>query len=1131
MTLASKTKRYMLAMLACLCCLCTVLLLFPVSLLPASADANPQYMLKVDGSKGPNWASLVDTEIAGGDNATIPAGTYIFSFDYYTKEESKLEGAVFFIDSRKMVSKGLAAGRHRYFAEVELNSDVLGSFPMCHLGIDKGTSVDIGYMWNFKLELKDGDGKNYLKNPNFETGTLKGWRYGFQDCAADATTTADGMFSVVPFDESLVTEKYMLKVDGTLGSAWEALVCPVSIPEDGNYTFTFEYYRTADCTGNPLARSFYWDGSKMNYPIQGGLSEGRGTFSGTTAFTKGQSVEFGIDRQNLKTGAVYVWNLKLTKEGGSGNLLANSDFSGGNMAGWKESGKALGDTVTASGPFSVLEYDESLFGTPDDGKTYMLKMTNGRAGITYRLNVGTDIPEGTYVFAFDYFCDSNAAAVQADARFFGAGYSKAATKTLAPGRNTMTLEYTYNSGNVIAPGVLMPGVNGADGDPDIYMWNFKLTRKGDSDGKNYLSSFETGRFEGWRPGDQPAADASANGQFTVMEYDESLFVDSGDEDDGKTYMLKLDGSLGSAWEALVCPVSIPEDGNYTFSFDYFRAYDCAGNPLARSFYWDGSKMTYPIQGGLSEGRGAFSGTAAFTAGQSVEFGIDRQNLKTGVVYIWNLKLTKAGSSTNLLKNPRFSNGYMDGWKLGGKTPTGSVVSADPFAVLEYNEDLFVVPDDGKRYMLKIDGSSLETIWARLTQPITAPEDGTYVYTFNYYRTMDSTGVILARGFFGTEFPLQGNLANGKNSYRAEADFRKGDSFQIGFDRQNGSGTVYIWDLKLTKKDGDGRNLLKDPGFKNGKLTSWGAPGESVSGPFSVLEYDESLFTTIDPDDGKTYMIKLPGAGNVLKADDYVEETGNWIYFGQAFRVKMGDVYTFSYNYYTERTTTALARISPLTRMDQPVVQTLMAHYIEGKMVVTFRVGEQQGHGTYMGEMTEEQKQQAQYDAATDTVFLWFGITPGYYGDSYVWNLSLKKQGSDVNLFDNPNFQRGGGTMSGWFLNGTNPGAVKKKLNFEVSELDRSIWKDKIIEVPEQEDPRDPNVNFTLERDSSLYDADHTVDPNIQNGGNTNFDTPDGSDVHTGERTHTAACATVSAVCLVLATAAVLYPRLKRKKQR
>lgn len=165
------------------------------------------------------------------------------------------------------------------------------------------------------------------------------------------------------------------------------------------------------------------------------------------------------------------------------------------------------------------------------------------------------------------------------------------------------------------------------------------------------------------------------------------------------------------------------------------------------------------------------------------------------------------------------------------------------------------------------------------------------------------------------------------------------------------------------------------------------------------------------------------------------------------------------------------------------------------------------------------------------VFLWFGITPGYYGDSYVWNLSLKKQGSDVNLFDNANFQRGGGTMAGWFFNGVDFGAVKKKLNFEVSELDRSIWKDKIIEVPEQEDPRDPNVNFTPERDSNQYDADHTVDPNIQNGGNTNFDTPDGSDVHTGERTHTAACATVSAVCLVLATAAVLYPRLKRKKQR
>lgn len=391
--------------------------------------------------------------------------------------------------------------------------------------------------------------------------------------------------------------------------------------------------------------------------------------------------------------------------------------------------------------------------------------------------------------------------------------------------------------------------------------------------------------------------------------------------------------------------------------------------------------------------------------------------------------------------------------------------------------------------------------------------------------------MLARGFFGEEFPFQGVLSNGENTYRAEADFHSGDTFQIGFDRQDGTGIVYIWDLKLVKKGGDGTNLLKNPGFRNGKLDDWGAPGSSVSGPYSVLEYDESLLTTVDPDDGKTYMIKTPGAGNVLQAEDYEEGMGNWIFFGQAFRVKMGDTYTFSFNYYTERTTTALARVCPLTAMSEPVAQTLMSHYIEGKMVITLRVGEQQGHGVYSGEMTEEQKQQALYDPETDTVFLWFGVTPGYYGDSYLWNLSLTKEGSDVNLFDNPNFQRGGGTMAGWFLNGTNPGAVQKRLGFEVSELNRDIWKDKIIEVVEQEDPRDPNVHFTMEFNQSDYDADHRIDANPQNGGNGYIaGGGGGADVDTGDRQHTAAYVAVSVVCAVLLAGTVVYPRIKRKKK-
>ncbi len=1015
MTMASRTKRVVLAALACLCCFCTVLLLFPVSLLPASADATPRYMLKMDLSKEadstgerPFFASV----------AGLESGTYEFSFDYYSTA-TPAAGANIYSVSWENWQNAKAAGDH----------------------------------------VTTGGVKTAAVRRNF-------------------TATADN----------------------------------------------------------------------------------------------GGRLTVGIDLHGQVTGGViYAWNFKLVKEGDGTNLLPNPDLENGSLKNWCYSFKWFEQDagVDPNGVCSAVEYDESLFGTPDDGKTYMLKMTNGRAGITYRLNVGTDIPEGTYVFTFDYFCDPNAAMVQADARFFGAGYSKAATRTLAPGRNTMSLEYTYDSGNVIAPGVLMPGVNGADGDPDIYMWNFKLTRKGDSDGKNYLSSFETGRFEGWRPGDQPAADAAASGQFTVMEYDASLFVDSGDEDDGKTYMLKMDMSKDAERtdeHPLFTSVTGLESGTYEFSFDYFSTATPAPGTNLYTVSWEvwvDAKMAgdHITAGAKSTAKVRRDFTATSANGGRLTMGIDLHGQVTGgVIYAWNFTLVKVGGDgTNLLPNPNFKNGSLKNWNYAYTGWYEQEAAADPNGVcsaVEYDESLFVSPgeeDDGKTYMLKMDlrKDADATTERPFFTSVTGLESGTYEFSFDYYSTAltgSGTNIYSVSWEFWQNAKMAGDhLATGakktaKVTREYTADESNGGRMTMGIDLHGQvlDGFIYAWNFKLVKVGGDGTNLLPNPNFKNGSLKNWnyafsGWFGQDAApdpkGVCSAIEYDESLFVTEDPDDGKTYMIKLPGAGNVLKADDYVEGTGNWIYFGQAFRVKMGDVYTFSYNYYTERTTTALARISPLTRMDQPVVQTLMAHYIEGKMVVTFRVGEQQGHGTYMGEMTEEQKQQAQYDAATDTVFLWFGITPGYYGDSYVWNLSLTKQGSDENLFDNPNFQRGGGTMAGWFLNGTNPGAVKKKLNFEVSELDRSIWKDKIIEVPEQEDPRDPNVNFTFERDNSQYDADHTVDPNPQNGSNGGWNNGGNSgQVGTGERTHTVAYAAVSAVSLVLVAVAVLYPKMKRKKQ-
>ena len=814
----------------------------------------------------------------------------------------------------------------------------------------------------------------------------------------------------------------------------------------------------------------------------------------------------------------------------------------------------------------------------DASPRYMLKMdmskeTDSTAERPFFASVA-GLESGTYEFSFDYFSTATPAAGAniysvswenwQNAKMAGDHVTAGGVKNAAVRRS-----FTATSGN---NGRLTMGIDlhGQVTGGVIYAWNFKLIREGD--GTNLLPNpdFKDGSLKNWcysfKWFEQDAG-VDPNGVCSVVEYDEKLLG----LDDGKTYMLKMDMSKDAERtdeHPLFTSVTGLENGTYEFSFDYFStATPAPGTNLYTVSweFWVNAKMAgdHIAAGAKSTAKVRRDFTATSANGGRLTMGIDLHGQVTGgVIYAWNFKLVKVdGDGTNLLPNPNFKNGSLKNWNYAYTGWYEQEAAADPNGVcsaVEYDESLFVSPgeeDDGKTYMLKMDlrKDADATTERPFFTSVTGLESGTYEFSFDYYSTAltgSGTNIYSVSWEFWQNAKMAGDhLATGaKKTARVTREYTADGSnngrMTMGIDLHGQvlDGFIYAWNFKLVKVGGDGTNLLPNPNFKNGSLKNWnyafsGWFGQDAApdpkGVCSAIEYDESLFVNNDPDDGKTYMVKLPGAGNVLKADDYVEGTGNWIYFGQAFRVKMGDVYTFSYNYYTERTTTALARISPLTAMDQPVVQTLMSHYIEGKMVVTFRVGEQQGHGAYMGEMTEEQKKQAQYDAATDTVFLWFGITPGYYGDSYVWNLSLKKQGSEDNLFDNPNFQRGGGTMAGWFLNGTNPGAVKKRLNFEVSELDRSIWKDKIIEVPEQEDPRDPNVNFTFERNSSQYDADHTVDPNPQNGSNGGWNNGhnSGSNADTGDRTRTTVYAAVGAVSLLLAAAVALYPGMKRKKQR
>ncbi len=496
----------------------------------------------------------------------------------------------------------------------------------------------------------------------------------------------------------------------------------------------------------------------------------------------------------------------------------------------------------------------------DADPQYMLRMTNGGAGITYRLNVGTDIPEGTYIFAFEYFCDPDAAAVNADARFFGGGYSRLRTAKLLPGRNTMRLEYTYAAADgQIAPGVLMPGVNGAVGDPDIYLWNFSLTVK-DGDGTNYLTNFENRKFNGWRPGDQPDADAAANGQFTILDYDGTLVDPFAD----KQYMLKVDSSVGTTGfgKRFVLGSDVPAGTNtYVFSFEYYI--DPASTGLMFGRYYNGSYGCIDHNNLYASGLHTFS--KEYTIDSSLGafiVGLELRDSAPVYGYFWNFSLTvKDGDGTNYLTN--FENRRFGDWDQDNFSK--NIKDNGRYTVVEFDE-ILVGLDDGKTYMLKMDldkAVSSGQRWSALNvsdyagTDLTAAEiPGTYTFSYDYFvqYSQGDKGIqnrIYVGGSDSANIVTYGTLEAGRGTFTKTFTVTEENptfSLQLMAAESKG-GVAYFWNLRLTR-EGSNDNRLVNKSLRKGTLKGWryvnqyGYIDDTATEKeyFSVEEYDNARTT-------------------------------------------------------------------------------------------------------------------------------------------------------------------------------------------------------------------------------------------------------------------------------------------------
>ena len=361
----------------------------------------------------------------------------------------------------------------------------------------------------------------------------------------------------------------------------------------------------------------------------------------------------------------------------------------------------------------------------------------------------------------------------------------------------------------------------------------------------YFDSQDSGSWTGWTIGaevvdDKKESDAETLNQGPdVVAYDANLV--------GPKYMAKLVGSYTDAsgnthtWKDIKQTISsVTEGDTYVFTCDYYLP---AGSRGGIRFYAQGVSGTakWTAQGN-SDTTSPVSGTMTleYTVPAGCTWIAPAMVQESGEGYYWNLCVTKKAVKTNsvnnfknLFKNADFTSGdgSWTGWTIGSvyvddKTESDAETLNQGPAIVAY--DTTVVGDLSPKYMAKLyssytnDAGTPHT-WKDCKQTLTNLTVGdTYVFSCNYYMPYglrgnirfysktdtDGAAIWTARG------ASCGVTADERGIMIVEYTVQEGDEWIMPSVMQetNGSGCGYYWNLCLTKKGGDGTNLLTNADF-------------------------------------------------------------------------------------------------------------------------------------------------------------------------------------------------------------------------------------------------------------------------------------------------------------------------------
>ena len=293
----------------------------------------------------------------------------------------------------------------------------------------------------------------------------------------------------------------MLKVSASNKSNRNNFMLPLTLKQGEKYTISFDYYLSGDFSSSKnLANAFRIIALKTNNGNDD-LKDSSGNFldPDATAGRHSYSAEFNATYDytkigftsrtyNLESLDIYIWNFKVTKAGEKDNIATGTTWE---------------NTTLTTFEISLVDYDGSIVGydlpmyhmVAQDWKSSSVTLSNAAAG--------------DYTVTFDYY---NTAELDGASHSFAlnTNYKNGwhlDEKLLKQGLNKASVEFSWQSQGDL---VLELKAKYAE----VYFWNVKLTKKGESENLIDNSALSVGMTDGLG--------------VEKMEYDESVFINKAD---------------------------------------------------------------------------------------------------------------------------------------------------------------------------------------------------------------------------------------------------------------------------------------------------------------------------------------------------------------------------------------------------------------------------------------------------------------------------------------------------------------------------------------------------------------------------------------------------------------------------